>query len=55
MADTTRTDMTFAKSENTKEKVHAEAKAIANTAGVVSATVEDRGDNWVIVIERQVF
>ena len=54
MADTTRTEMVFAKRENSKQQVEDEAKALRASLGVVSATVEERGDNWIIVVDRKI-
>ena len=55
MPQTTPTRELFSKSTFTNEQVEAEAARRRNHLGVVSATVEDGGDDWVLVTEREVF
>lgn len=54
MPQTTTTREWFAKTDFTRENVEAEAARRRNDPGVVSATVEENGDNWVLVTEREV-
>lgn len=48
MTETERSEEFFKKSEHTKEAVEREAQ-IRLAAGAVSSTVEDRGEDWVLV------
>ncbi len=54
MTQTSVTRELFAKAVFKKAQVEAEAQRRRSDPGVVSASVEDGGDNWVLVTERAV-
>lgn len=55
MTETTPTRELFSKAVFTRKQVEAEAARRRRHLGVVSATVEDGGNDWVLVTQREVF